>query len=489
MVAHSVPRRSFAGWEAELGAGEVPVEGENTMAATEAARVDAPEAIWPDGVPQPMMPYSPAVKAGGWLFVSGQLASDFKTGIAPEARVENPSLRDELEVQSRYVMENLKRTLSSAGYDISKDVVRIWQWFPSAYPTTEEFSAGNTWPRISITPYLDVRDDFIREPRPASTGMGIRALPVRNARVEVDMICIDDGAESIGSAVPPGVPSPLAGYSPALRRGDWVFLAGEIPVDWVGDYGRSDYLGVRSGLAREARVNPHFWYGSPIEQQTEYTLQKLALIAEAAGTSLSRAVKAEVYIGHPGDYLGMERVWKRWFPKNPPARVVIPYMGLGGMGSRIEIAFTCLHNDAKIKAETIETSAAVRPFSHEPQAIRAGNFLFISQQMAADASGNLAPGMMRHPEFPWYGSPGRNQMRYMLDNVAAICEAAGTTLSNVVRRACFHDDGQWFAESIDEWAAHFPGLKPASTTMKIGGPLVVPGANTLLDLIAFVPDK
>jgi enamine deaminase RidA (YjgF/YER057c/UK114 family) len=95
--------------------------------------------------------------------------------------------------------------------------------------------------------------------------------------------------------------------------------------------------------------------------------------------------------------------------------------------------------------------------------------------------------MLRHPEFPWYGLPGQNQMRYMLRNVAAICEAGGTKLENVVRRACFHDSGDHFADSIEEWARHFPGVRPASTTMKIGGPLVVPGANALLDLIAFVP--
>jgi enamine deaminase RidA (YjgF/YER057c/UK114 family) len=448
----------------------------------------APKGIWPD-IPEPLMPYTPAIKAAGWVFVSGQLASDFKTGIAAEAKAANPNLADELALQSRFVMETLKRTLANAGCDIRRDVARIWQWFPSAHPTMDEFAEGNCWPRLSITPYLDARNDYISEPRPASTGVGIRALPVRGARIEVDMIAIDDpDCEPQGSPSPPGVPAPLAGYSPALRRGDWVFLAGEVPTDWVGDYGQSTNFGAPSALAREARTNPYVWYGSPIEAQTEYTLQKLARIAEAAGTSLARAVKAEVYIGSPADFAGMEHVWKRWFPTNPPARVVIPYMGLGTMGSRIEIAFTCLHDSANIKAETIQTSVAPEPWSHEPQAIRAGNFLFLSQQMACDSRGVLAPGMNRHPEFPWYGLPGQNQMRFMLKNVAAICEAGGTSLQNVVRRACFHDEGTWFADSIQEWAAHFPGLKPASTTMKIGGPLVVPGANALLDLVAYVPD-
>jgi enamine deaminase RidA (YjgF/YER057c/UK114 family) len=446
----------------------------------------SPRSIWPD-IPQPLMPYSPAVKAGGWVFVSGQLASDFKTGIAPEAKPDNTNLADEQALQSRYIMENLTRTLEAAGCDIGKDLVRIWQWFPWDRPTPEDFLRGDCWPGLSISPYLETRNDFIFEPRPASTAVSIRALPVRGARIEVDMIAIDDGGTSIGYAAPEGVPSPLAGYSPAIRRGDWVFLAGEVPTDWSGDFGEGRFMGENSALAKAARVNPYVWYGSPIETQTDYTLSKLARIAEAAGSSLKRAVKADVYIGHPSDYAGMDRVWKRWFPDNPPARCVIPYMGLGTKGSRIEIAFTLLANDSPLKIETVETSGAPEPFSHEPQAVRAGDFIFLSQRMACDSRGRLAEGMLRHPEFPFYGLPGQAQMRYMLPHVAAICEAGGTRLENVVRRACFHDNGDHFADSIAEWAKHFPGVKPASTTMIVGGPLVVPGANALLDLIAYAP--
>lgn len=446
-----------------------------------------PVAIWPGGTPRPLAPYSPAVKAGGWLFVAGQLASDFKTGLAPEARVANPALADPLELQSRFTLDNLAKTVEAAGMDMSKDTVRIWQWFTSAYPTPEEFKAGNTWPRISITPYLDVRNQFIKEPRPASTGMGIKELLVKGTILEVDIICIE-GGETQGFATPEGVPSPLAGYSPAVRRGDWIFMAGEIPVDWNGDYLSPVHLGEPSGLAKDARINPYFWYGSEVEKQTEYVMWKLAKTAEAAGVSLDRTVKAEIYIGDPSDYAAMEKVWKRWFPTNPPARCVIPYMGLGGKGSRVEIALTLLAPDSDLKIETINTDKATKPFSHEPQAIKVGNLLFFSQQMAADENGLLPAEVQRDPNFPYYGTTSQMQMRYMVKNIAAICEAAGTTVQNIVRRACFHDTGERFAASMAEWASNFPERKPASTTLIIGGPLVVPGADTLLDLMAYVPD-
>jgi enamine deaminase RidA (YjgF/YER057c/UK114 family) len=452
------------------------------------------QAIWPGDIPKPLAPYSPAIKAGGWLFVAGQLASDFETGIAPECKQPNPNVGDALRLQSDFVLKNLAALHQAAGMDMRTDVVRIYQWFASKYPTMDEFHDGNTWPRISITPYLETRNLYIDEPRPASTGMGIRedGLLVRNTILEVDMISIErqPGVEKQGFPAPEGVPSPLAGYSPAIRNGDWVFLAGEIPVDWQGDYLSDVHLGEPSGLAREARTNPYFWYGSPIEDQTDYVLEKLARIAEAAGSSLDRCVKATVYIGTPSDFEGMDRVWRRWFPENPPARVVIPYMGLGGMGSRVEVAMKLLANDSDLQVERIETSDAPEPLGHEPQAVKAGHFLFFSTQMAFDSSGALAEETKRHSEFPWYGQPAKRQMHYVLDNVAAICEAAGTSLENLCRRQAFHDDFTWFAETMeDEWASHFPGDKPASTTLRIGGPMVVPGAHVLLDLIGYAPGR
>ena len=452
------------------------------------------QAIWPGEIPKPLAPYSPAIKAGGWLFVAGQLASDFETGLAQECKQPNPNVGDNLRLQSDYVLKNLAALHEAAGMDMRTDAVRIYQWFASRYPTLEELTEGNTWLRTSISPYLETRNLYIDDPRPASTGMGIRedGLLVRDTILEIDMISIEQqpGVEKQGFEAPEGVPSPLAGYSPAIRNGDWVFLAGEVPVDWKGDYLSEVHLGKPSGLAREARVNPYFWYGSEIEAQTDYVLEKQSKIAEAAGSSLERCVKATVYIASPHDFDGMDRAWRRWFGENPPARVVIPYMGLAGMGSRIEIAMKLLANDSELSIETVETSEAPEPLGHEPQAVKVGSFLFFSTQMAFDSSGALAPETRRHPEFPWYGQPAKRQMHYMLDNVAAISGAAGTSLENLCRRQAFHDDFTWFAETMeDEWASHFPGDKPASTTLRIGGPMVVPGANILLDLIGYVPER
>ena len=75
-----------------------------------------PEAVWPGleaGVPKPLMPYSPAIKAGDWVFIAGQIASDFETGLAPEAKPANPFVDNELTLQSQYVLNNLANTIKA----------------------------------------------------------------------------------------------------------------------------------------------------------------------------------------------------------------------------------------------------------------------------------------------------------------------------------------------------------------------------------------
>jgi len=64
--------------------------------------------------PKPIGPYTQAVQAGKFLFVSGQLAIDPKEG---KIIVEN------IHLQTRQVMENIKAILEAADYSL-RDVVQ-----------------------------------------------------------------------------------------------------------------------------------------------------------------------------------------------------------------------------------------------------------------------------------------------------------------------------------------------------------------------------
>jgi 2-iminobutanoate/2-iminopropanoate deaminase len=70
--------------------------------------------IQTENAPKPVGPYSQAVRAGKFLFVSGQVAIDPKTGRIVANGIKEQTVR---------VMENIKAILEAAGYSFS-DVVQ-----------------------------------------------------------------------------------------------------------------------------------------------------------------------------------------------------------------------------------------------------------------------------------------------------------------------------------------------------------------------------
>src|SRR5262249_60844525 len=113
-------------------------------------------------------------------------------------------------------------------------------------------------------------------------------------------------------------------------------------------------------------------------------------------------------------------------PHTPPPRSGLLYRARAARGCRIEIALTFLASDSPLSIETIATSAAPEPFGHQPQAIKAGPFLFFSTQLPVDSHGRVPAALKRHPAFPYYGQPSKLQLRYMLMNITAICGKAGS---------------------------------------------------------------
>jgi 2-iminobutanoate/2-iminopropanoate deaminase len=87
-----------------------------------------------DDVPPPAGAYSPAARAGGFVFVSGQVPRDPVTG---------KLVGDDVEGQTKQVVANVERALRAAGAELS-DVVSVivyladiddWGRFNEAYKT------------------------------------------------------------------------------------------------------------------------------------------------------------------------------------------------------------------------------------------------------------------------------------------------------------------------------------------------------------------
>ena len=110
----------------------------------------------------------------------------------------------------------------------------------------------------------------------------------------------------------------------------------------------------------------------------------------------------------------------------------------------------------------------VGPFS---QAIRVGDFLFLSGQVGLDpATGKLVQGGLER------------QAERIFANLAAVLEAAGKSLADVIRVGVFLTDMADFAALNAVYARHFREPYPARTTVAVAAlPL---GAAVEIDLVA-----
>src|SRR5262245_56081173 len=217
------------------------------------------------GAPQPLAHYSEAVVSGDLVFAAGQLASDFKTGVPPEARRHEsfPYYGSDIELQTEYVLTNLAKTFRAAGSSL--DHVVKAQVFLTDLSLFHGFDS--VWKRHFKVP-------------PPRTTIGCTGLLVEDTLVEIDLVGYVPHAGLRHHVVTSAAPRPLANYSEAFRIGDLVFAAGQLASDF------------KTGVPAEARRRQNFpFYGSDIELQTDYILGNLARTLAAAGSSLEHVVK------------------------------------------------------------------------------------------------------------------------------------------------------------------------------------------------------
>jgi 2-iminobutanoate/2-iminopropanoate deaminase len=84
--------------------------------------------------------------------------------------------------------------------------------------------------------------------------------------------------------------------------------------------------------------DPHTgrFVGGDIGEQTERVLLNLKTILEAAGSSLDKVVKVTVFLTDIRDFEGMNKVYRKFFPRDPPARSTVEVSRLA-IDARVEI--------------------------------------------------------------------------------------------------------------------------------------------------------
>ncbi len=406
-------------------------------------------------IPRPLAHYTPAARAGDLVFAAGQLASDFKTGVAPAARIDPafPYYGSAIKKQTRYVLENLKRTFVAAGTSL-EHVVKAQVFMTDL---------------VNFDAFDEVWREFFPTPPPRTT-VGTSGLLIPGTLVEIDLVAVLPSARPQRIAVA-DIPQPLAHYTPVTRAGEVVFAAGQIASDY------------RTGVPPEARVDPAFpYYGSDIKRQARYVLENLSRTFKAAGTSLDHVVKAQVFMTDLGHFTGFDEVWKEFFP-TPPPRTTVGTTGLLVRDTLVEIDLIAAMPSAR--RERIAVPDIPQPLAHYTPVTRVGDVVFAAGQIASDYRTGVPAAARLDPAFPYYGSEIKRQARYILENLARTFKAAGTSLEQVVKAQVFMTDLAHFSAFDEVWKEFFASPPPRTTVGTTG--LLVPGCLVEIDLVAAMP--
>lgn len=96
-------------------------------------------------------------------------------------------------------------------------------------------------------------------------------------------------------------PASIGPYSTAIRDGDTLYLSGQGPIDpETGEVLDGD-----------------------IAEQTALTMENIAAVLEAAGSSLDNVLKATVYLGDMDDYAAVNEVYAEYLAEPYPARSAV----------------------------------------------------------------------------------------------------------------------------------------------------------------------
>lgn len=121
------------------------------------------ERISTPGAPAPRGPYSPAVRAGDCVYVSGQVGLDPATGqLAPGG----------IGGETRQVLGNIQKLLEACGASMAQ-VVRCGVYLTDA---------------ADFKPMNEVYAEFFGQAKPARTTIIVAALPMPEAKIEVDVV-------------------------------------------------------------------------------------------------------------------------------------------------------------------------------------------------------------------------------------------------------------------------------------------------------------
>lgn len=98
------------------------------------------------------------------------------------------------------------------------------------------------------------------------------------------------------------------------------------PITWSDSVRVEEFVWVAGQVGGDEATGQLIWGESPevtFEAQTERAFENLAKALQRAGSSLEQVIFARIYLTKHDNYKRFDRIYQRYFPTDPPARVVV----------------------------------------------------------------------------------------------------------------------------------------------------------------------
>ncbi|MGE5244048.1 MAG: RidA family protein [Betaproteobacteria bacterium] len=350
------------------------------------------------------LPFSPGVKAGGLIYVSGTVATDAQGRL----------VAGDIAAQTRQALQNVDAVLKAAGSSLA-NAVSVMVYLTRA----DDFAAMNA----------EYRTHWPADP-PTRTTI-VTPLALAGARIEISAIAVPDGAERLAVRPAGWIPSPNP-YSYAIRTGNTLFLSGLV--------------------SRNGRDNSHV--AGDITKQTTTILDNAAEILKAGGMSFGDVVSGRVFLTDRASFRGMNEAYIARFPGAPPARATVR-AGLSTPDYLVEVTLVAVKDASRTAVATPDEreASAARPAStaRSPlsSAIRVGNRLYLSGMLGTN---------------PTNKGDVKSQTAESLARIGRTLRAAGFDWSNVVEGIVYLPEMARFADMNAAYRDVFKSDFPTRTT-------------------------
>jgi 2-iminobutanoate/2-iminopropanoate deaminase len=350
------------------------------------------------------LPFSPAVKAGGLIYVAGTIGPANGT-----------LAKGDIKAQTKQTLDNIAATLKAAGSSIA-NAASVMVYLRNA----SDFAGMN-----------EVYSSYWPKDPPARTTV-VLAQPLANADglIEISMVAVPDGAERTVVHPHDWIKSPNP-YSYGIKSGNTLFLSGLV--------------------SRNGKDNSTV--KGDITTQTKTVLDNGAAILKEAGMSFADVVSARVFLPDDSTFQAMNTAYRTYFAAMPPARATVK-AGLSSADYAVEITMVAVKDPSRTVFTTPNADGSPgTPNPNLSSAVRVGNRLYL-----AGILGNT----------PANKGDAKAQTVEALARIGRTLKAAGFEISNVVDGVVYLPDMTKYQEMNAGYREAISKDFPARATVGTG---------------------